>query len=204
MRGCGAYRRALAVFGLFVFLLAGCAHTPQSRFYLLQPRVPPGMSGAVSPGADGAVFGIGPVKFPEYLDRPQIVTRTGLNEIQLAEYHRWAEPLKDNFARVLTENLAALLPANGVVAFPWPGSARVRYQVVVEVTRFDGIAGREARLDAQWTIVDVAANTTVTTKKTGIARSVSSPGYEGLVAAQNEALGEFGAEIAATLGSLPE
>ena len=75
---------------------------------------------------------------------------------------------------------------------------------MVEVTRFDGIAGREARLDAQWTIVDVAANTTVTAKKTGIARPVASPGHESLVAAQNEALGEFGAEIAAALRSLPE
>jgi uncharacterized protein len=204
MTGSNTSLRSLIVFGLFLLLLGGCASSPQSRFYLLQSQVPPGQAGATMSSADGAVFGIGPVRLPEYLDRPQIVTRTGRNELQLAEYDRWAEPLKDSFTRVLTENLAALLPSNAVVVFPWPKSAHVKYQVMAEVSQFDGTAGRQVQLIAQWSILDVAANKAVVTKKTGITKPVSSGGYESLVAAENEALGEFCGEIAAALKSLPD
>lgn len=204
MTGSNAFLRTLVVFGLGLFILGGCASSPKSRFYLLQSYVPAGKTEVAVSTADGAVYGIGPVRLPEYLDRPQIVTRTGRNELQLAEYDRWGEPLKDSFNRVLIENLAALLPSNAVIAFPWPKSAHVKYQVMAEVTRFDGVSGRQVQLFAQWSVMDMAANKAVVTKKTAITTPVSAAGYESLVAAQNEALGEFSAEIAAALKSLPD
>ena len=54
-------------------------------------------------------FGIGPIKIPEYLNQPKIVTRKGPNELTLAEFDRWAERLKDNLTRVLAKNLSNLL-----------------------------------------------------------------------------------------------
>src|SRR5512145_1644163 len=85
-------------------LLGGCASQP-SRFYLLSAMpdnitASPAMSNQQAP-----TIGVGPITLPRYVDRPQIVTRTGPYEIKLAEFDRWAEGLDANFSRVLAENL---------------------------------------------------------------------------------------------------
>ena len=80
---------------------------------LLHPELPvhvrddPGTA-----AAQGPVIGVGPITVPKYLDRPQIVTRSGRNQLALGEFDRWAEPLQDNVLRVLAENLAFLIPTD--------------------------------------------------------------------------------------------
>src|SRR5512137_3062027 len=80
--------------------LAGCATSPTARFYTLTPISP--QEAKVSSGAavSPVSISIAPVEIPDYLDRPQIVTRDGLNELRLAEFDRWAGSLSDNIAAV--------------------------------------------------------------------------------------------------------
>jgi uncharacterized lipoprotein YmbA len=54
-------------------------------------------------------IGINPIVVPAYLDRPQIVTRIGANELEMAKFHCWAEPMEDSLGRVLAEDLSNLL-----------------------------------------------------------------------------------------------
>ena len=44
---------------------------------------------------------------PGYLDRLQIVTRDANDEVAVAMYDRWAEPLENGIAQVLADNLGA-------------------------------------------------------------------------------------------------
>jgi uncharacterized lipoprotein YmbA len=81
---------------------------------------------------------VGPITLPKYLDRPQIVTRSGRNPLTLAEFDRWAKPLQDNVSRVLAENLARHIPTDHILLHPWPRSAPVDYQVAVEHLRWGG------------------------------------------------------------------
>ena len=78
--------RSIAV-GMILLTMAGCnffTRTPPSHFYVLNSLASlEGMSS--SQGQSDVIVGIGPVTFPEYLDRPQIVTRTGSNELYFAE-----------------------------------------------------------------------------------------------------------------------
>jgi uncharacterized protein len=69
-------------------VLTGCASTPPSRFYTLSamPKVLPVNLPADLPGDFS--LGVGPVNIPQYLDREQIVTRVGENELVLAEFDR--------------------------------------------------------------------------------------------------------------------
>ena len=55
---------------------------------------------------------------PAVVDRPQIVVRTGPNEVWLDEFNRWASPLEDNLGRVIAENLVAMLGTPHVTVFP--------------------------------------------------------------------------------------
>ena len=189
--------------GMFLVALTGCAGSSAPvRLYVLTPppeaRVAP--LGPAVPG--GLALGVGPVRLPGLLDRPQIVTRRGADEIDAAEFHRWAEPLADSVPRILAENLAALWKTDRVAIFPWDPEQAVRYQVVVDVMRFDGAMGGDVVLDARWRILathgkELAANRSLLTQPTGGA------GYPAVVAAMSRALAALSREIAATLDTLP-
>jgi uncharacterized protein len=80
--------RRLALVTLVVLLigLGACASTP-SRFYILNTL----SASETIPGtaaAQGPVIGVGPITLPKYLDRPQIVTRVGRNQLALSEFDR--------------------------------------------------------------------------------------------------------------------
>ena len=61
---------------------------------------------------------VGPVSVPAVVDRPQIVVTTGPNQVRLDEFNQWASPLQNNIARVVAENLVAMLgtPAGNFVS----------------------------------------------------------------------------------------
>ena len=143
MRGPQALRLVVKVLAVFLLTLGGCGTTQSSKFYMLES-----MSGARSLERVGVLdpalsVGLGPVTLPDYLDRPQIVTRTNQNMVQLAEFDRWAGPLSSSVSRILAEELTFLLNTDSVVQYPWPASFDVTYQVLVDCYRFDGILGRQ-------------------------------------------------------------
>ena len=76
-------------------------------------------------------IGVGPVIMPGYLDRVQIVTRTGTDQVEISVFNRWAEPLEDGIARILAEEIGARVPTDRIVMFPWRG-------VVARVTSVPG------------------------------------------------------------------
>ena len=201
-------RRGLFVItalGLSAFLgaMTGCAGSSAPvRLYVLTPapeaREAP--LGAAVPGCPA--LGVGPVRLPGLLDRPQIVTRRGADEIDEAEFHRWGEPLADSVPRILAENLAALRKTERVALFAWDPAQAVQRQVVVNVMRFDGAMGGDVVLDARWRILatdgkELAANRSILTQPTG------GTGYPAAVAAMSRALAALSREIAATLDALP-
>ena len=68
--------------------MAGCGSTPPSHFYTLSATAKPAaLSSSVS-------VSVGPVAVPAVVDRPEIVVRTGPNEVWLDEFNRWASPLR--------------------------------------------------------------------------------------------------------------
>jgi uncharacterized lipoprotein YmbA len=119
---------------------------------MLEPMTDPDQAQTV-PAATGNIhIGIGPVQFAEYLDRTQIVTRTDNTEVNLSETHRWAEPLPDNFARILADNLSVLINTDKVSLHPSRNWPEVDYQVLVNVWQFDVSKQGSATLVANWSI----------------------------------------------------
>ena len=178
-------------------LLAGCGTTAPSRFYVLQSSA---NTEAVLPGkiAPDAIVGIGPVTLPEYLDRPQMVTRAGDNRLDLAEFDRWAEPLGGNFTRVLADNVSRLLSTERVVLFPWPSSVQVDYKVAVEVMEFEAGPGGIVTLDARWTVFGGGDSAV----RRSHFEEQAPGGYEAIAAAQSKMLGKLSLEIASAIAEL--
>jgi uncharacterized protein len=185
-----------------LLFLTGCGSTKSSRFYLLEPmRELPAKVGPSMP-LDPCILGLGPVSLPDYLDRPQIVTRNAAHTVHMDEYERWSEPLRSNFSRVLAENLSHLLPGCSVVEFQWVDLYDAQYRIVVSVLRFDGALGAQAVLEAQWSVVGRRAEILVAPRMSRFSERVSDSSHGALVAAQSRTLAGLSQDIAATVETL--
>ena len=194
MKNRASFGKIVWGFLFMVFLLAACGgKTPPVKYYTLNtlPVMPQENSGAVL-GEDIAV-GVGPVDFPKFLDRPQIVTRKGQNRVEVSDFHRWAGSFPEDFSRVLAKNIATLLPTNRVEIYPWEDTFSPIYQVKLEVEQFDGNLGDRVLLKVTWWIAD--QENEVVVKNSLIEEPVSSEEYDGLVEAKSQALGTLSQAI---------
>lgn len=193
-----ARQEKVIVLLLVSLLLAGCfGGSPATRFYLLSTIPKEGRRPPVP--ARSFAIGVGPVRFPDYLDRPEIATGSNPNQLKLNDFHLWAEPLKNNFSRVLGENLALLIPTDSVVSFPWVRSTHIDYQVTLDVIRFIVDEHDNAALIARWRIVDWQERKTVARRKSDIRMPVDGGGYEAIAAAQSRTVAKLSEEIAGAI-----
>lgn len=212
LRSWGDVILAVAASSWAVGVLAGCASfgdRPAPRYFVLTslPRTEapaPGAPGAAAPvpppeGMARPQIGLGPFRFPAYLDRPQLVTRVGGNQLHISESQRWAEPLREGFPRVLAENLMQLLATDRVLLFPWYSSEKPDYQIEIDVVRFEGDATSQAVLEARWTLRD-ATGTALRRRESFLQQSVGpGSGGEALAAALSSTVAELSRQLAAAL-----
>ena len=194
---------AAATFGLL--LLAACAETSPTRFYTLS-NVGTSPSASENAAANRLAVGVGPISLPQYLDRPQVVRRSGPNTFDLAGFDSWGEPLEDMFPRVVAENLSALLATDRVFVIPRRRLPTVDYQVEIEVLRFDAEVGGDAVLVARWEIFDGDGKQLRLDKSTvsePVAAPVVGDSYEPVVAAMSATVAAFSQQLAQTIQSLP-
>jgi uncharacterized lipoprotein YmbA len=144
---------------------------------------------------------VGPITLPKYLERPQIVTRAGRNQLTLGEFDRWAEPLQDNVTRVLAENLARLIPTDHLLLQAWPRSSTLDYQVTVEVLQFDGWLGSESTLLARWSILDQAERE-LFNRMVHLHAPTGGRDYEAMVVAMNQMIETLSRDIATAVQRL--
>jgi len=178
----------------------GCGgNSSPTRYYMLSTTV---AGGAAQHDANCVSIGVGPVKIPEYLNRTQIITRTNPNELELAYFDLWAEPISDAVPRVLAEDISRLLCTREVVLFPWRISHTPDLRVEVEVIKMDGVPGKSADLEAWWSVVSSADKKIRASKRSTYSEPVAAAGYSGLVSAQSRALENLSRDIAGTIRNL--
>lgn len=184
---------------LLMILLSGCARTGSTRFYTLSALSDGEPAASPFRTIGNTAIGIGPVSLPDYLDRPQIVTRTSPQELELAEFDKWAGSLKQDVPRVIAENLSTLMGSDQVYIFPWKSSLPIRYQVIIDINRFEAQMGSHADLEAQWTVFENDGRTPIVTRKSTIRKPAKPAAYTAVVQAESEVLSELSREIAGTL-----
>lgn len=197
-------KNSIAAVLLGELLLLGCGTlSPQpdpSRFFTLSSLPQPGSNVEKRPAAlPGIALGVGPVTLPGYLDRQEIVVRIAANQLILSENDRWAEPLDENFARVLSQNIAILLGAERIDAYPWPIDRKPVYTVEVEVLRFETDADHQAQLSTRWVVRNRIRKDTIQYHETRLSRSAQGRSTAAAVAALSEALADLSREIAAAI-----
>ena len=196
-------RSALIGVSLSLLLGWGCASTPASRFYTLNSLSGPQKAKADQSLIQGPTIGLGPIRFPDYLDRPGIVTRRGGNAVEIAEFDLWAGSLKDDFLRVLAENLSILLETDKMVLYPYIGAFPIDFRIGMNLNRFEGAPGGEAVLEATWVILEGPDKKEAFVQKSQITETISGSDYQALVAAQSRAVERLSREIAKAIQKLP-
>jgi len=191
-------RTAFTVFSCCILAAVGggCA-SPRSDFYTLS-----GSAKEASAVADYSVA-VGPVSVPEIVDRPQIVLRTGPNQVFIDEFHRWGSPLRDGITRSIAGNLSALLGAPQVSVFPQATFSAAKYRASVDVVVFDSAPGDSAVLEAVWGIRR-AGDGAVRSGRTLVREPVHDGGYAALVAAHSRALEKLSEDIADAIRRLEQ
>jgi uncharacterized lipoprotein YmbA len=187
---------SIAIPYVLVLFVTGCASTPV-RYYTLSATTEPAAS---SPSSDLSVV-VGPVSVPAEVDRPQMVVRTGPNQIRVDEFNLWASPLQSNISRVVAQNLVTLLGTPHVTLFPQTVSADAGYRVAIEVQRFDAAPGQAATLDAVWTVRRTKDGGTQTGRTT-VREAVQENTYETLAAAHSRAVTRLSQDIATAVRAL--
>lgn len=185
-----------AMIGLLV-PLGGCATSAPSRFYVLS-AIPSSTVPERKDRRDLSIL-LASVTLPSHLDRRQMVSRTSPNELEIAEFDRWAEPLEANVLRVLAENLSLLLGTNRIATFPRTQLDDVDYRVAVDVIRLDGRPGGKAALTARWTVLGNRKASALRTIKSSFVEQVAASNYGTVAAAQSKMLADLSREIAAAI-----
>jgi hypothetical protein len=181
---------------ILAVLPMGCASTPQSHFYTLSPAAKPAAAAAANYS-----ISVGPVTVPATVDRPQIVVRVGPNQVDIDEFNRWASPLQNDIARVIAENLVLMLGTPDVTVFPQTTAAGSSYRVAISVLRFDSIPGKEATLDAVWTVRRTKGDQS-RTGRTTLSVPAQGSGYAALVAAHSLALEKLSGDVAEAIRTM--
>lgn len=185
----------------YVFLLmamagfGGCFRDSKpDQFYMLQAIERPKAPGA---GTGGPLVGLGPIKIPAYLDRPQIVTAASGQQYHLSESHRWAERLDENIARVSAQNLAELIPSDRILMHPWPREPKPDAQLAVNIQEMHVDPAGQVRMSALWSLK--LAGDQLYNHRFSCQQPASLTDYSRMVEVESECLARLNREMAAAI-----
>jgi len=125
-----------------VLLVTACAGSPDNHYFTLSAVAP-----SQAPARNLPPIHLTAVRLPELYDRPQMVTRTGPQSVDIAEYDRWAEPLERMATRVLAQDVTARRPGGGT-----PTSVPLAATILID--EFGADRSGTARLSGTWKIID--------------------------------------------------
>lgn len=167
-----------------------------TRFYTLA---------ATAEKAEGAVvsqpvLGVGPVSVADYLDRSHIVVRESDNQLELADFDRWAGNPAKEIQRVTIANLATLLGNERVVGYPWKSGISPDMAVEIAIERFEYGADGKAWLVASWQVYADGGREAVAFRRSTLSRE-SGSGYEDIAGALSALSGELATQIADAMRS---
>jgi uncharacterized lipoprotein YmbA len=181
---------------------AGCfgSSTPP-RYYTLSSGAGPAAEAPLAARPELGLV-VGPIEFPRYLDRPEIVRRDGSHRLVLDGATRWGGSLRNDVQRVVADDLGRLLGTARVAVYPTEPRFAARYRILLDIREFEAIADQTVSLRARWTVADYANGQALAVEEARIEQPIAVAGAEALVAAESAALGVLTRQIAERVAAL--
>jgi uncharacterized protein len=195
------YLRAAAAISILASTLVACGSSAPTRFYTLSPMAPEKPVVADVSGNHRTVVGVGAVEIPDYLDRPQVVTRTSQNQLVLSECDLWGGSLKADVNRIILEDLTRVLPPERFSVVTMKRGVPIDCRVTVSIIRLDVGLEEGVVLHAQWVLAGRDGNGDGAFRSTRLTEPTTTKDIQGAVAAMSLALGRLSGEIATHIGA---
>jgi hypothetical protein len=193
---------AVLATALAAALVTGClgGPTPEPEYFTLSAAAAPEAAPVAARPELGLV--LGQVELPRYLDRPELVTRSGSHRLRVWSFVRWGGSLRSDVQRVVADDLAALLGTTQIAVYPAEARFPVSARVLLELLEFGSAPGQPVALRARWTLAG-ADGRALAVGATSLAQPPASPSWEDYVSAHRAALGAVTREIAERIATLP-
>jgi uncharacterized lipoprotein YmbA len=176
--------------GALALGLAGCASAPV-HYYTLTTQGGPAERIAPVPYP----FELSPVDVPAQVDVPQLVVRTGGQDMQPLEGERWIAPLGDEIRGALSTDLTHALGVADMSGLPGNGQPRLR--ITFDVRRFESVPGDHALIEAAWSLrITGVSGGQDAFSCVSVAREAVGAGYDALVAGHQQAVAAIARRIA--------
>jgi uncharacterized lipoprotein YmbA len=140
-----------------------------------------------------------PIVMARELDRPELVTRSGPNRVQVAGSERWAAPLVDQIRRVLSDDLSARLAPGGVADPNEPATKDPRRLLTVAIDEFYGDESCAVSLRASWSLTTSQAASQHGAEQIQLPATAPCAGEQ--AAAMSRALGVLADRLAAVMAA---
>jgi len=194
---------ALGAASLLTIVLAGCfGGGPKPTFYTLRAA-----SGAAAgaPIASKPTLGlaVGPIEFPRYLDRPELVSRDSSYALIVLDAHRWGGSMRSDILRVTSDDLGRLLGTPRIVVYPNEPRFKADYRVLLDVLEFERVSSGSVVLRVRWTIASASDGAALAVEESRVEQPVASSSVEDMVSAESAALGSVTRMIAERIAALP-
>ena len=189
-------RRGGAAIGVAVLaLLAGCGSVPPPRYHTLMPAP---ASTARPPAPPGSLaWEVLPVAIPAGVDQPQWVVQTVDGSLAVLEQERWIAPLGEEIRAAVADRLTQDVGAPALSP-----ESRKRWRIRIDVHRFDSAPGREARLEATWTLSSDADAAAALRCRGEFVQALAAGGYLALAKGHQQAVTTLADAIANELKAL--
>ena len=188
---------------LVAVFLAGCisSSTPPTRFYVLSELDPDASLNFENERQGPISIEIASLRLPQYLERPQLVTRSSGNRLELAEYHQWGGNLRKDMIRILAKNLSRLLATPHFAISPNRPPTPPDFRIDLEVMRFERDADNRVKLSVQWRLSRGEDRMPLSTRITELESPQMPPESEpeNTVSAMSMLMGELSRLIAETI-----
>ncbi len=178
-----------------ILALTGCSALKPvkdtSTQHLLDPLVPDRTLTAAVPA-----IAIGRPSLPPYLDRQQLVTRSG-GALMMSSLDVWAEPLDAAISRVTASNLSRLTGSMSIQ--PVESFTTLDYTTLLElkIAKFEPDAANQLILEGTWKLQPVTGQETSTHFfRLSVPIAVTPSPMAARVRAMNEALEQLARQIA--------
>jgi uncharacterized protein len=196
-------------------VLSGCARmlgttSPPTRYFVLSPLtiIDSAMESSATvsepietvanddtPTKTEIGIAVEPIKIPSYLDRSEIVVRTGDNELNVAEFNKWGENIQSNLSRTLIENLSILFESDKIYLIPSKKRQAPNFRVALRIKKFERGHDGTTILSVRWMLFSWDKKILFRENVLLTGEEVDEDDYPAIVKAMSNLWGEFSQRI---------
>lgn len=181
-----------------MLLVAGCATSPPTRFYTLDPVKP---AQHVAPSTP-ITLQVAAVHLPAMLDRQEMVRETAPDQLHVSDRNRWGAPLGGMIGRVLEQDLLARLPGATIVPAGTLPRAHTRV-LVIDVLRFGSGPSGRVRFEGSWSVFAGQSTHPSLSRRVQLSTRAPVGSFAAQAAAMSRLLGQLCDRIVQSLHAAP-